>query len=257
MPDIDILLPVRSPKMSWLGATLESLDSQTGVDARLVMVLHPDDGGLLAKLPKLTIPMMVVYAPAHGNLADALNVGLDSSTADFIARMDADDIAEPNRLDIQRKALLADEGCGAIGSNALLIDPTGEIVGLRSVPQGAEKVLQRMRWKASLIHPSAMFRRKLVRDIGGYSPEAEHVEDYELWLRILRHASIKSLPEPLIRYRIHDNQVTKTRGISRQASAAVCRARIELAKSRGESLMAARARHEVWAARQAVRRWTR
>lgn len=257
MHDVDVLLPIRSPRVEWLKSTLRSIGAQEDCDLRIVAVLHPDDEAVMDLLATCSRPCVIVWAPRDGNLADALNTGLDACTAEFVARIDADDLAEPRRIASQLNALRGDPNCVALGSWATIIDESDLAIGTREVPTRAEATLAQMRWKCAVMHPSVTFRREAVMASGGYQPLAENVEDYELWLRLLRMGTIRSLDEPLLRYRVHVNQVTQTRSISGAASAAVLAARLELARDRGESLWAVRMRHAVWSARQVSRRWRR
>lgn len=199
----------------------------------------------------------VLSAPEEGNLSDTLNAGLAHCTAPFVARIDQDDIAEPSRLARQCAELNRDSNCVVLGSNATLIDESGQVIGERLLPESADDVLRMMRWKAAVMHPTVTFRTESIRAAGGYSPVAANVEDYDLWLRALRHGTIRSLPDKLLRYRLHGNQMTQTKKISKASARVVRDSRLALARARGESVLAARFRQGVWAAKQTGRRWTR
>jgi glycosyltransferase involved in cell wall biosynthesis len=254
LSQIDVLLPIRRPHVPWLIETLTSLEGQVGVDLRIVAVIHPDDQSLASIVRDVGVPTHIVQAPMLGNLGDALNVGLPECSAPFIARIDQDDIAEPERLSLQLAAMQSDATCVALGSSATLIDSDSRVVGIRRVPSDPTDVLRAMRWKSALIHPAAMLRTWAVNEVGGYSSCAERLEDYELWLRLLTVGTIRSLPEPLLRYRVHPSQMTRTNAITREARKALEDARVALAMHRGESTLAARIRHASWSARQIMRR---
>lgn len=257
MHEVDVLLPIRNPHVEWLKSTLRSIEAQENCDLRIVVVLHPDDDAVVDLLTTCSRPYLIVWASRNGNLADALNTGLEACTAEFVARIDQDDFAEPLRIASQLSALRGDPNCVALGSCATVVDESDLAIGTRLVPVAAEDTLTEMRWKSAVMHPTVIFRREAVMTAGGYQPLADNVEDYELWLRLLRIGTIRSLSEPLLRYRVHANQVTQSRSICGAASAAVLSARLELARARGESLWAARVRHAVWNARQLSRRWRR
>lgn len=250
MADIDVLLPVRRSNIVWLKETLKSLESQRNVEVKLVAVVHPDDKQAKLLIQNSQISNLIVDAPREGNLSDALNSGLEHCAAEYTARIDQDDIAEPNRFSVQIAALSKNLDCLVVGSNATLINEEGQKIGLRVLPTSSELILERMRWKSAVIHPSVTYRTNAIQAIGGYSSQAANVEDYELWLRVLQFGNIMSVDEPLLRYRIHASQMTKTHSIARNASDAVLRARIDLAISLGQSVSAAKVRHSIWAVRQ-------
>lgn len=257
--DVDVLMPIRNPNPLWLREALASVEAQRGVDARLVAVLHPDDQDLRNEISRLDMPTEIVFAPAMGNISDALNVGLAACSAPLIARLDADDVAEPTRLVRQWEEINKHPDCAVLASAVTLIDSSGKPLGIRTTPTTPDGIERRMKWKCAIAHPSVLFRRDVVTSLGGYNPTTECSEDYELWLRILMTHNIRAIPDPLVWYRIHKNQLTSGRPVSRPASQAVLQARLELAIARGDRTFAARARHGVWAARQGMRRlmWLR
>ena len=254
--DVDVLLPIRGPA-PWLPETLQGLLKQTGINWRLVAVIHGDDKGISELIRSLAIPASIIAAPETGNLSDVLNLGLANTTAQFVARIDQDDIAAPHRLERQCLELSQDPKCAVIGSNAQLIDESGQIIGVRTLPASADEILKMMRWRSAVMHPTVTFRREAIVNLGGYSPVAANVEDYDLWLRVLQHMKIRSLPENLLQYRIHGNQMTQTKSISRIAARKIRDSRLDLARARNESTPAARFRQDVWSAKQAARRWKR
>jgi glycosyltransferase involved in cell wall biosynthesis len=248
---VDVLLPTRAPS-PWLAETLDGLNAQVGCSWRLVAVVHGDASELtpiiLAKVPTaLVLPM-----PPESRLQDLLNAGLAVCTAPYVARQDHDDIPEPTRLAAQRAFLDAHPSVLAVGCAATLIDEHGVVTGTRRLPVGAQ-VLRGLRWKSMLVHPSVMLRRVPVLEAGGYDPGATHAEDYELWLRLAAVGDLDNLPEPLLRYRVHSQQVSRAKGIPHATRVVVARSRRALARARGESVLVAQLRQVVWATPQVVR----
>lgn len=247
---VDVLLPARAPA-PWLRETLAGLQAQTLTDWRLVLVVHGPDEGISALASSMGLPMQVVGPDRSLTFSEALNLGLAACDAEFVARIDSDDIPEPERLQVQVDFLNTHPDCAAVGSSASLIDEEGMIVGHRGVPCAPSAVLTRARWRNALIHPSATFRREAVLAVGGYRPEALHVEDYDLWLRLLQRWSMAAIERPLIRYRIHPSQVTRTTRVDPGSVAAIRESRVALARARGESIFAARIRQVLWRLRRA------
>ena len=252
---IDVLLPTRSPA-PWLAQTMDGLLAQTHHQWRLVAVVHGDASELtpliLAKVPGAVIVPM----PEESKLQHLLNAGLAVCTADFVARQDHDDIPEPGRLSEQLRFLRENPEVVAVGSWATVIDEHGVEQGIREVPTGAA-ALKGLRWKTVLIHPSVMFRPGAVREVGLYNTGATNAEDYELWLRLAAVGRIDSVPEPLLRYRVHSGQVSQSRAIPRATRVLVAKSRRALARSRTESLLMAQLRQIAWSLpqiRRSIRR---
>ncbi len=251
---MDILVPIRLPA-PWLDEALQSLCAQTTKDWRLIAVIHGDEGELPAIIRARIPEASILTAAESASLSDVLNLGLKAATAPLMARMDADDIAEPERLACQLEAMERYPGAGIVCSPITFIDEHGNRTGARTTVQ--RSVLHGLRWKNVIAHPTVMMRREAVDETGGYDSAAWHAEDYELWLRLAARWEVVELATPLLRYRIHSGQVTRTKAIPAASRAAVGRARVALAQERGESIVAARIRHLVWSTPQVVREWRR
>ena len=100
VPKVDVLLPVRSPA-PWLEATLAGLMRQTMSSWRLVAVCHGESPAVAETIRSLVPDALILTAPEEGGLPDVLNLGLASCTAEFVARIDSDDIPAPDRFERQ------------------------------------------------------------------------------------------------------------------------------------------------------------
>ncbi len=245
---VDVLLPTRAPS-PWLEETLDGLLAQTHQHWRLVAVVHGDPSELTPLILQKVPAAVIVPMTSDARLQHLLNAGLEACTSPFVARQDHDDIPEPTRLAEQVAFLQEHPDVLAVGSSATEIDEGGNAIGPRVVPTGPA-VLKGLRWKSQLIHPSVMLRREAVQSVGGYDVEASNAEDYELWLRLAARGSLDNLPSPLLRYRVHAQQMSQARAIPASTRAIVGRSRRALARARRESLIMAQIRQLAWSARQ-------
>ena len=253
MAEVDILIPVREPA-PWLPETLAGVRALTGVSFNVVVVVNGPDEQTSRMVRESGLDVRMAFSPDSSNLGETLNVGLAACTAPLVARLDADDIPLPTRLAVQRDVLELHPEAAMVCSGKAFINSAGRSIGIAHPPPSADALIKAMRWKNIVWHPTVMFRRENVIALGGYAPDAVFVEDYELWLRMLASHTIVPIDEPLLRYRIHENQVTRAKVIPKAAANAVLKARIALARAHGESVLAARARHLVWSVRQVPRR---
>ncbi len=251
---MDVLLPIRLPA-PWIDEALQSLRAQTIADWRLIAIIHGEPGDLPAIIQARSPDAVILSAPEAASLSDVLNLGLQAATAPFIARMDADDIAEPERLARELEAMDRHPRAGIVCSPITFIDEHGNSTGKRATAHTS--VIRGLRWKNVIAHPTVMMRRTAVEQFGGYNATAWHAEDYELWLRLAARWEVVELPSPLLRYRIHSGQITRTKAIPAASRAAVARARVALAQARGESVLAALVRHMAWTLPQAYRQFRR
>ena len=250
--DVDVLMPIRSPA-PWLSEALESLRDQTFHNWRLVAVIHGDDSELLRPLRDSGLNMKIIWAESYLNLAQVLNLGLENCSAEFIARLDSDDIALPKRFEEQFQSLHMRLDSVMSYSPAVIINEFGRNLGYRDVPGTSTELIDSMLWKNSIIHSSVMFRRDLVNLLGGYSTKASHVEDYQLWLRLLALGEGRACANPGIKYRVHSQQVTRNTTISHASRKAIGAARSSFARSTGRSVTYSRLQQLIWSFRQIVR----
>jgi hypothetical protein len=249
---VDVLLPVRSPA-PFLPEALEGLKIQTMPSWRLVAVIHGDASQVAPVIAQAVPTALVLNADAKATLVDVLNLGLSHCTAPLVARLDADDIPEPNRFHAQEDFLDAHPQVALVGSLYRRIDETGALIDTEAFTYFTGSVVNTLLWRNIIAHPTVMARRHVLVSLGGYRPDATHAEDYDLWMRVASQWDVDVLPEALLRYRIHPDQVTQTKAIPHHARRAIGRARRTLARSRGKSVLSAQLRQVVWAAPQWIR----
>lgn len=131
-------------------------------------------------------------------LVGSSNRVVRASRAPLVARMDADDVSKPDRLEKQVALLSSDPGAVLVGALFEGIDETGRVVRTRDRWR-----LLRPSFYAPFPHGSILFRREAFEAVGGYDPEAEYWEDLHLYHRLARRGRVLVLPEALYRYRFH------------------------------------------------------
>lgn len=209
MPELSVLMPVRDGAR-WLEEAVGSVLAQNFRDFELIVV---DDGSsdatpsLLADFAARDSRIVVIRQPPSGVVA-ALNAGLAAARAPLVARLDADDVAEPERFAEQIDTLRRDPMLVLLGSWAKDIDANGRITGMRRPETDPDDLERRLETGNPMIHPSVMFRTAAARAVGGYRIAFAAAEDFDLWLRLLVHGRIANLPRELIRYRVHHESIT-------------------------------------------------
>jgi hypothetical protein len=156
--------------------------------------------------------LQVISQPNHG-LAQALNRGLVAARGHYIARMDADDVAEPERLEAQVRLLEKNPEVGVVGSAVRFIDAGGKAWGVKYFPASDVHIRWHSLFLSPFAHPAVMMRRNelFAADLW-YREEYPSIEDYDLWGRLLARTQGANLSRPLLRYRIHSESISsKTR----------------------------------------------
>ena len=147
----------------------------------------------------------------HG-LTRCLNRGIALAQGQYLARMDADDVALPGRFQAQVDYLDANPEVLALGGQARLVSPEGWPLCQWTVPTGHEEIdaAHMAGLAGQLIHPTSMMRLDAVRRIGGLNEQWTYAQDYDLWLRLAEIGRLSNLRETVLNYRLHLSSVTFT-----------------------------------------------
>lgn len=143
-------------------------------------------------------------------LAASLNELLKYAKGDLIARMDADDVSNPNRFKIQTDILNKHPELVMVGSWAILMDALGTETGIIKLPVFHGEILFESYCRNPFVHPTVMMRHKTLQKLNGpYDARFIYSQDYDLFLRILNEGQTINIPIPLLKYRIHAGQVSE------------------------------------------------
>lgn len=199
----------------YVSQAVQSILGQTFSDFEFIIV---DDGStdhtlkILREYEKKD-PRVKVIASPHGGIVDAANTGIRSAQCELIARADADDVAFPQRLQVQIRFMQDHPEVAALGAQMLLIDPYGVPLLETRLPldhEGIEKeMLGGSGW--AMPQPVAMVRRRAIMEVGCYRKEYEWAEDLDLFLRLAEHNRLANLPDVLVKYRIHLQSTNHTK----------------------------------------------
>jgi len=194
----------------FLAEAIDSIRGQTFTDFEFVIV---DDGSTDASPAILADyasrdPRIRVLRQANAGIVAALNRGLSDCGAPLVARMDADDISLPPRLERQRAFLEAHPRVAVVGSSYRLMSDAGAAGPTVRQPAATSAITKSLRHGNCLAHPTAMMRRDVIVEIGGYRDFFRHAEDYDLWTRVAERHEIANLPDCLLKYRVHGGQIS-------------------------------------------------
>lgn len=207
---VSIIVPTNRLDENLKLSLASSLRSLELVEGELVLVLDQvalDDATAYLSLFVKDLRLKLVVSYGRG-IVDALNTGILHATNELIARMDGDDIMYPLRLHKQVERFRSDKNLVLLGGDIDLIDETGKLIRRIRYPRG-NKNLQKMLVQGSFFaHPAVMYRKSVVMEVGLYSMQYPHAEDFALWVKLAQKGKIDNLNDSLIQYRTHANQVS-------------------------------------------------
>ncbi len=203
MPTVTVLMPVYNAAR-YIREAIESILTQSYQDIDFLII---DDGSTDETSDLIqcyTDPRIrLIKHEQNRGLKYSLNEGITLSSHEFIARMDADDISHPWRLEKQTAYLKGNPLCAMVDSWVKIMDKDGKFVKSEGIY--SRHVYYNLNFECCIYHSAIMFRKSKVQSIGGY--QLEYAEDYDLFLRLSRVYKIHTLEEPLIWYRIHDSNL--------------------------------------------------
>jgi glycosyltransferase involved in cell wall biosynthesis len=210
-PKVSILMAVYNGE-KYLHESISSILNQTFQNFEFLII---DDGSTDATLEIIRKYIQQdsrirLYANSHHGLIESLNYGLLHASGEYIARMDADDLSLSSRLEKQVDFLDNHLNIGVCGCWIRLIGSGIDQDNIYEYPISPPVIRCRMLFENPIPHPGVMFRTSILREHKlSYNSDYPHAEDYELFSRCSQVTELYNLPEALLCYRIHGNQVTR------------------------------------------------
>lgn len=210
-PAISVLIAVYNG-LPYLESAVRSIMEQTFRDIEIVIV---DDCStdatpeVLARLAAEDPRIRVLRLETNHRLPGALNRGLEIVRAPLVARMDADDLSHPTRLEVQKRFMDNRPGVVLVSASVRQIDGAGRSVRASPRPRDAVMCRWMIRFRLPLVHPTFLFRWPMPDGARPrYDPPFDLAEDHEFALRVLDHGEVISLPDILLDYRNHAANTT-------------------------------------------------
>ncbi|WP_238512555.1 glycosyltransferase [Pandoraea apista] len=204
-PLVTFVVPAFNVPPDVLKESFQSIRAQTFEGFECIVVDESTDAGLAqaCRLACAEDPRFIYVKPAQRiGLAGSLNLGIEKANGEWIARFDSDDICLPHRLEAQIAFLQQHPDVDILGGGLEIMNNEGITFATRRYPATHGEITKAMQLTTGIAHPTAMYRRSVVQNVGGYDPAFRFAEDLELWLRLMNvGARFANLQSTLVRYR--------------------------------------------------------
>ena len=204
-PSVSVIMPVYNCE-AFIGEAIESILNQSFKDFELIIIddCSTDDTLKLASIYD-DQRIIIIKKNKNSGYITSLNMAIEIAKGDFIARMDGDDVCDSTRLEKQIGFLTLNKDVAVCGTWYHMI-LTNNII---KNPVGHDDIKVALLDYCAFGHPTIMFRGSFIRENKLFYDEGFYpAEDYELWTRISLLGKMANLPEPLLFYRSHENQVS-------------------------------------------------
>lgn len=205
MPKVTVLMPVFNGE-KYLREAIESILNQTFTDFEFLII---NDGstdstvGIINSYNDSRIRL--IHNDRNAGLIVTLNKGFDLANGEYIVRMDCDDISMTERIEKQVHFMDSNLDVGVCGTWFQFVD-TGQKIVLPEFPDAVKAYLF---YNSALGHPTVIIRTDVLRQHKlYYDSKYKHAEDYELWIRLSKITKLANIPEVLLQYRKHPEQIS-------------------------------------------------
>lgn len=201
-PKISVILTTYNGQR-FIKEAIASILKQTLSDFQFIIV----NDGSVDETEKIILSIkddrIEYYLIDHVGHANALNYGLSKCKAELTSIIDHDDIASPEKFQMQFDLFNKNDNVGVIGSVYSFIDENGKLLNRINVPLVNNEIKEKLLYRDVICHSGVMYKTKLIKDVGGYYQKYDVASDYELWLRIVNKTDFLNIRECLMRTRKH------------------------------------------------------
>lgn len=205
-PLISVIMPAYNAQ-KYISSAIKSILNQTFKKFELIIIndFSTDKTlDIIESFSKKDSRVKLVNNDRKLDIARTLNKGISMAKSNIIARMDADDIAFPNRLELQYKLISSSKNIAVVGANIVIMDAAGNETAIRTYPNSSRKLKDCLFKYSPFAHPVVMFRKNVFEEVGQYNPKYSPTEDLDLWFRLGSKYKFESIPEPLLKYRLYE-----------------------------------------------------
>jgi glycosyltransferase involved in cell wall biosynthesis len=212
MPAVSFIMPVHNNK-AFIARALSSALGQSESDIEVIIIDDASTDATLSEVERFETDrrIIVIEKKTRVGVATARNVGLATATAEFIAFLDADDVAAPERVAKQLDIFRRYPTVGIVGSTAVIVNEREQRLRTWHRPIGSSEIAWEALFTSPFVLSSVTVRRDAVGDALRFDDAYPVAEDYELVSRLLKRTNGLNVNRPLCLYRTHQTQTTRAR----------------------------------------------
>ncbi len=203
-PLVTVLMTSYQDSLACLTRSIDSILNQTLSDLEFIVIFESGDANYGTLKDHYSDPrLLLIQNDGRLGRSASYNKGLDMARGKYLARMDGDDSAAPERLERQIAFLQAHPDVALVGTAVTLCDEAGGVVGFRQFPEGHTEIVRSMAFTTPICHPAVLWDMdKVGRDLRFDLRFAKYCDDLELWIRLVsRGHKLANLAERLVTYR--------------------------------------------------------
>lgn len=207
-PKVTVLMSVYNGER-YIDEAINSILTQTFTDFEFLIINDSSTDTTSDIIQGYNDPRIKIITNEENlGLTKSLNIGLRKAKGKYIARMDADDISFPCRLEVQYSFMQTHNDVGATFGWVEVINENGETIRLNNSRHSPEEIYYILNFRNCLAHSTAMISREIIEKVGGYNELIITAQDYELWNRISKKSKIVKINQYLVKWREHNKSIS-------------------------------------------------
>ncbi len=200
-PLVSVVIPVHNGE-KYIKESINSCLNQTYTNIEIVVVDDASTDSTVELLKEYGNQINVISVEKQNGLGNVINIGIRASKGKYIARMDADDVMYPTRLEKQVEYLENNSDCVAVGGQIDMIDESGNVTGHREYPLTDRELRKNLFLFQPFAHPAVTLRKDTLEEIGLYPEDMWKVEDVKLFLILSTKGKFANIPDTVLKYRL-------------------------------------------------------
>ncbi len=212
-PKVSIIMGVYNGG-EFLRESVRSVLGQTFKDFELIIVNDASSDGsaeIIKELQNTDDRIKLLNNSTNLGLTKTLNIGIQASRGEYLARLDSGDLCSTDRLEKQVRFLEANRGVGLLGSFMHIINTHGEIIKEVTYPTEDQEIKRDLIKYNPFVHSSIMFRKSVGEKAGFYDEDFRYAQDYFFYFKLFPFTKFANLPLYLVKYRHMPNSITSTK----------------------------------------------
>jgi glycosyltransferase involved in cell wall biosynthesis len=203
IPKLSVVMPMYNAHR-FLAAAIDSILQQTFTDFEFILIDDCSTDNSVAIAESYSDARIKLYRNEENlGISRTLNKGIELAAAPLIARMDADDISYPERLQVQYAYLQAHPTCAMVSAAARVISEAGDFIRIDNFD--SRFLYYNLNFVCWVYHPTVVYRKQAVQQVGMYT--VPYAEDFDLFWQLSRRFVITSLPQVLLDYRVSEQSL--------------------------------------------------
>ncbi|MCX7595968.1 MAG: glycosyltransferase [Fischerella sp.] len=208
MPKVSVVIPAYN-SMKYLPETLESVLQQSFTDFEVLIINDGSSDRIVQWASGLTDSRVKLISQKNQGVSVARNTGIAHAQGEYIAFLDADDFWHATKLEKQVRCLDDNQAVGLVHTWMAFVDSNGKSIGRVITSHAEGDVWKQLLESNQIACSSVMVRRCCLETVGGFEPNLNFAEDWDLWIRISCHYPFAVIKEPLYYYRQVSNSLSK------------------------------------------------